>query len=123
MPSHLQTPKTEIQITERLLGKALVHCLSRPVRRGVPPQPCDVEALTRASPPALRCLKPIRVLWRRELEGLGVFNMNHREMPNHMPHQLQGTAPASVVAAMRESKCRAMIAPGYRPPAAGRRRD
>lgn len=124
--------KPDKAIRYACLGAGLVHCLSRTYHAGQPR--CDVANLTRASPPALRCLKPARVLWVRELEGLGVFNMNHRELPNHVVashgvaalHEKQkddddaAAHAAGAVAAQRERMCTLMLAPGYRRPPPGK---
>ena len=93
--------------------------------------------LTRSSPPALSCLKPVRVLWRRELEGQGLFAMNHRELSvakdvaRQQHEQQQQRAPnatetlvtgAELAARLREAQCARMLQKGYKPPPEGRGR-
>ena len=101
------------------LGPSLVHCLSRPASRGL----CDVANLTRSGPPALRCLKPVRVLWRRELEGQGLFAMNHREYAAQTDKSMSNvTSRSEQVAEAREAQCKRMLAKNYHPPAIGQAR-
>ena len=101
------------------LAPSLVHCLSRPASRGL----CDVANLTRSGPPALRCLKPVRVLWRRELEGQGLFAMNHREYAAQTDKSMSNvTSRSEQVAEAREAQCKRMTAKNYHPPAIGQAR-
>jgi hypothetical protein len=99
------------------LGPALGHCLARP-KRSMPT--CDVANLTAISPPPLRCLKPNRVLWVRELEGIGLFGMNHRDLSSQVrlerttPNRTsQAVGPALRTQATREGQCRMMLTSRY----------
>ena len=127
--------KPDYKMRAACLGPAIVDCLALPTHAA---PKCNATILTvepRHRPP-LRCFKPPRVLWRRELESFGIFVMNHREYQSYSKLLLQPAARAgdgspteaaavdraveegalARAAALRELQCKRMITTGYRPP-------
>ena len=78
--------KPDIAMRAACLGSGLLHCLSRSPKSH---PTCDVANLTRAYPPALRCLKPVRVLWRREVRARGAPSHYGWVVHVHVPGRAQ----------------------------------
>lgn len=94
------------------LGEALAACLWSKPRLGAA---CDHANLTIRSPPPLRCLRPPRVLWRRPMEGIGIFVQNHFSLTSYATlaewnqakmAKMNRTERQLLLTALRERKCK-----------------
>ena len=74
--------KADWQMRYACLGAALGRCLARSTGRAE--VLCNVTDLTRESPPRLRCLKPQRILWMRDLLAFGPIAQNHKALTPYL---------------------------------------
>ena len=71
--------KADHPMRSACLGRALERCLSHGGSAAI----CNHTELTRTSPPPLRCHKPSRVLWMRDLGSYGLFVQNHKAFTSY----------------------------------------